>query len=54
MIDVILTVVLIGFPIYVLWNLQVSWTKKSAVIVAFAIRIMYQDPSYFDRGCADS
>ena len=27
-------------PIYVLWNLQLAWAKKSVVMLAFALRIL--------------
>ena len=40
-VDVILDLALIVLPTIMVFKLQTSWAKKSAVITAFAARIMY-------------
>ncbi|MCJ1451252.1 hypothetical protein MMC28_001588 [Mycoblastus sanguinarius] len=38
--DVLIDVMLIAFPVRVVWDLQMSWSKKALVIGVFALRIL--------------
>ena len=40
MIDAAIDMALIGLPIYILWTVQIIWSKKAVVVFAFAIRTM--------------
>lgn len=38
--DVLIDSMLIGFPIFALRNLQTTWARKGAVMIAFAVRVL--------------
>ena len=38
--EIVIDLALIAIPVFVLWKIQTSWGRKSAIIFAFAIRAM--------------
>lgn len=39
--DVLTEVLLLSLSVYLVWSVKMRWTRKAAVIFAFAIRIRY-------------
>lgn len=38
--EITIDMALIGIPVFVLWKVQTSWARKSAIVFAFAARAM--------------
>ena len=43
--NILTETVLALLPIYILWDLHLAWTKKSLVMAAFALRLLYDQLS---------
>ena len=38
--DIVLEVAIVEMAVYLVWGLQMSWSKKATVVSAFAFRLM--------------
>ena len=38
--DIVLEVAIVGMAVYLVWGVQMSWSKKVTVVSAFAFRLM--------------